>query len=321
MSTGDSESVFILPDILAEWPWKRNIHPLSGSQVKAEATVWIQSFNGFTLRVQRTFDVSNTHLLASLAYPMEDKDIFRVGCDLMNWFFLFDETTDILAPHKVQELAHIVTDALHNPDKTRPAGECVIGEATRQFSKSSLRYASAGARRRFVAAIEKFTASVTCQARDRALDYIRSIDEYFLVRRDTIGALPSFLVVEFRLNLPDEVFEDPDICSYDVEQARGDHGHNLVTILMHHKNLGLNEAMEWIGDHASMLVHNFLNDLNQVPFLRAEIQGQVERYLDGMGNWVRANDCWCFESGRYFEGGGLEIQKSRKLVLLPRIKL
>ncbi|KAG6872336.1 hypothetical protein C0995_010633 [Termitomyces sp. Mi166 len=312
MSSVFSESVFILPDILAQWPWKRNINPLSGSQVKAEATAWIQSFNAFTPHLQRAFDLGDNRELASL---------------LKN-----DEFTDIATPHGAQEMARIVMDAIHNPDKTRTAGECVIGEATRQFWKSSSKYASAGARHRLIEAIDKFTASVAQQAQDRALNYIRNIDEYFLVRRDTIGAMPAFAVLEFRLDLPAEVFEDPviqrltnvcvdmiilsnDICSYNVEQARGDDGHNLVTILMHHKNLGLNEAMEWIGDHASTLVHNFLNDLNHVPSFGEEIQGQVERYLDGMGNWVRANDCWHFEGGRYFAEGGLEIQKSRKVVL------
>ncbi|KAG6888360.1 hypothetical protein C0995_008947 [Termitomyces sp. Mi166 len=57
MTAEFSESVLILPDILAEWPWKRNINPLSGSQVKAEATEWIQSFIVSTPRMQQVFDI------------------------------------------------------------------------------------------------------------------------------------------------------------------------------------------------------------------------------------------------------------------------
>ena len=118
-------------------------------------------------------------------------------------------------------------DAIRNPDKERPIGECVIGEASRQYvlslfttiwidtvypqSDSGSYHPSVhseGARRRFIEGLDKFTTSVE-QARDRARNYVRNIDEYFLIRRESIGARPSFAVLEFRLNLPDEVFENP----------------------------------------------------------------------------------------------------------------
>ena len=88
---------------------------------------------------------------------------------------------------------------------------------------------------------------------------------------------------------------------------------------MHQENLSLNEAMKWIGDYYSKLVHKFLNDLRRVPYFGQEFQDEVIRYLDGLGNWVRANDCWHFESHRYFMTSGLEIQQSRTVVLLPRL--
>lgn len=76
--------------------------------------------------------------------------------------------------------------------------------------------------------------SVVQQAQDRTADYIRDIDSYFEVRRDTIGAKPSFAILEVHMNLPDDVFENPivktltstaidmliignDLCSYNVE--------------------------------------------------------------------------------------------------------
>lgn len=108
------------------------------------------------------------------------------------------------------------------------------------------------------------------------------------------------------------------MCSYNIEQARGDEGHNIVTIVMHNNNLGLSEAMSWIDKYHAKLVDNFLNDLHDVPSFGEKYQSGVDHYLDGLGNWVRANDCWSFESHRYFANDGLEIQRSRKVVLLPR---
>ncbi|KAG6876666.1 hypothetical protein C0993_001380 [Termitomyces sp. T159_Od127] len=251
----------------------------------------------------------------------------------MNWLTFFDESTDIATPEQAQKLAAISMDAMRNPGKARPVGECVIGEAARQFWDLSSQCATLSARRRFIQEMDKFTASVVQQAQDRAQNYIRNIDDYLLLRRDTIGAKPSFVLLEFKLNLPDEVFEDlviqrlvnicvdmiilsNDMYSFNVEQARRD-DHNIVTTLMHHENLDLEEAMKWIRDYASKLVQNFMDALNYVPYFGEEIQGDVKRYLDGLGNWVRANDSWSLECRRYFATGGMEIQQSRKAVLLP----
>ncbi|KAG5335594.1 hypothetical protein C0989_000920, partial [Termitomyces sp. Mn162] len=79
------------------------------------------------------------------------------------------------------------------------------------FWKLSMRYASEGASRRFIESIDEYTASVVQEAEDRAQSYIRSIDEYFHVRRKTVGVKPSLALFQFGLNLPDDVLEDPII--------------------------------------------------------------------------------------------------------------
>jgi Delta6-protoilludene synthase len=72
------------------------------------------------------------------------------------------------------------------------------------------------------------------QSFDRTHSHIRDIASYFDVRRDTIGAKPSFAINEVHFNLPDHVIEHPiiksltascidmliignDLCSYNVE--------------------------------------------------------------------------------------------------------
>lgn len=49
------------------------------------------------------------------------------------------------------------------------------------------------------------------QAADRTHKYIRTIQEYLEVRRDTIGAKPSFAILELDMNLPDEAIHHPVI--------------------------------------------------------------------------------------------------------------
>ena len=53
--------------------------------------------------------------------------------------------------------------------------------------------------------------SVVQQAADRTHAYIRDIDSYLEVRRDTIGAKPSFALLELGMDLPDEVINHPVI--------------------------------------------------------------------------------------------------------------
>ncbi|KAG6867045.1 hypothetical protein C0993_007245 [Termitomyces sp. T159_Od127] len=369
MTIDVSNTVFTLPDFLAAWPWKRKVNPGSNPEIKTKSLAWIQSFVASTPRLQQVFErgdfctyiaattlfsgkrSASTGLLASLAYPLEDEDVLRVACDLLNWYFLFDEFTDVATPQQVQEFAIVSMEALRNPEEARPVDECIIGEAARQFWHLSSQYASSGARRRFIEAMDTYTTSIVREAQDRAENYIRSLDEYVSLRRDTVGVKPSLVVLEFGLSLPDEFFDDPvvqrltnacvdivilsnvirtllsvhlalltlgeDVYSYNVEQARGD-GHNIVAILMHRENFALDQAMEWIGDYASRRVQNFLDDFGYVPDLGEEFRGDAKRYLDGLGNWVRAHDCWSFESRRYFATGGMEIQHSRKVALLPR---
>ena len=76
--------------------------------------------------------------------------------------------------------------------------------------------------------------SVVQQAADRNNNHIRDVDSYFEVRRDTIGAKPSFAINQLYMNLLDKVNNNPvikklcelcidmliignDLCSYKVE--------------------------------------------------------------------------------------------------------
>jgi hypothetical protein len=49
----------------------------------------------------------------------------------MNLFFLFDDYTDVENEAATKEMADIVQDALRDPHKIRPEGECILGEIAR----------------------------------------------------------------------------------------------------------------------------------------------------------------------------------------------
>ncbi|GBE81078.1 terpenoid synthase [Sparassis latifolia] len=329
---------FRLPDTLATWPWPREINPYY-DEVMAESSEWFRSFHAFSEKAQRAFDLCDFSRLASLAYPALTREQLRTGCDLMNVFFVFDEYTDNEPVDVVKQIAEISMDALRNPHKARPAGENVVGEITRQYWERGILTATPTAQRRFIGTWERFTASVIRQAEDRSQNHIRTIPEYLALRRYTIGGEPSYAMLELGLNIPDEAFYHPtmveltwvvtdmiivgnDIFSYNKEQAAGDDMHNIVTIAMNDLQTDIYGAMEWIDGFHRELVERFfdlwakLQELSWGP----EVDQEVPEYARGLAGWVRANDCWSFESGRYFGTKGLDIQKHRMVTLLPKSK-
>ncbi|KAF8919623.1 terpenoid synthase [Mucidula mucida] len=324
------------PDILESWPWPRRINSYF-AEVKVESDKWIEGFRAFDARGVKAFNKCNFGLLSSIAYPIASREHLRTGCDLMNLFFVFDDITDEADVETVQELANNVMDALRHPHRPRPSGESVVGEIARQFWARAIRTASPTSMKRFIDTFDAYVESVVDQAKDRSDDRIRTVDNYMELRRLTIGGKPSFALLELGMDLPDGVIEHPvmeklteialdliilgnDIYSYNKEQAANDDAHNIVTVIMYHHHETLSGAMDWIEREMRRLVDQFGRLMRVEPFWPEEFDDQVYEYINGLGNWVRANDSWSFESGRYFGNDGLRVQKERTIVLSPRSK-
>ena len=103
-----------------------------------------------------------------------------------------------------------------------------------------------------------------------------------------------------------------------MEQARGDDKHNIVTVVMIELGVGINGAFKWVEQYHDELVSRSLRAYSNLPW-RKETHPGILRYIDGLMNWVRANDSWSFESLRYFGEEGSKISESRVVTLLPRI--
>ncbi|KAI3614315.1 hypothetical protein WG66_000253, partial [Moniliophthora roreri] len=348
-------STYILPITLHDWPWARHLNPFYDT-CKEESAIWCASYGAFKGRSQQAFERCDFALLASLAYPLLNKglkvdfriesvidppdlcaDGNRIGCDLMNFFFVVDEYTDVASVEEARRLANIVMDALKNPHIPRPAGEWVGGEIARTFWLNSIKTGTPSFQRRFIREFNDYLDACVEQASDRSESRIRDLDTYFAIRRKTIGALPSFAVLGVHMNVPDEVFSDPiiqrlteltvdmiilcnDFCSYNVEQARGDDSHNIIRVVMDSHGTDVQGALNYISSLHDRLSKEFLETLPNVPtFGDATVDYEVSVYIEGLGNWVRANDCWSFESHRYFGSIGKEIQRSRVVELLPKV--
>ncbi|KAF7303042.1 Terpenoid synthase [Mycena kentingensis (nom. inval.)] len=320
-----------LPDILAAWPWPRKLNA-HYAECRPESQAWSHSFQIFSSpKAQRALDMCDPSLLGALAYPDVNRARCRVACDLIYVFGMFDESSDAMDAKSVQVWVDIIMDAMKNPDAPRPKGEPVIGEVMRSFWSNAIKVVSPTAQKRFVREFGIYAQACVDQARDRAEAGFRDIDSFMEMRREDVGAKPSFALIGMDQNIPDEVYDHPvlakarsiafygqDMYSFNVEQAKGD-DHNIVTLLIMHEKLSVQAAIDRVAGVHDGLAAQFLEISRTLPsFGTPELDAQARCVLDGVGNWIQANECWSFESMRYFWDAGLRVQRERVVELLPR---
>ncbi|KAF9002127.1 isoprenoid synthase domain-containing protein, partial [Cyathus striatus] len=200
----------------------------------------------------------------------------------------FVRYTDVADGKMADEMAARVVDASGTPTR-REEGDIVGNYETSLPPKfESIEH--------FITGFEEYIEAVAQEADDRAHKRIRTVKDYQQLRRGTTSGKAIFALIEFGLDLPEEVLDHPtvvrmteaalEICgitndmhSYRLEHARGLDGHNIITSIIHEHRLNL------------------------------------QIYVDGLGNWVRGNDCWCYESKRYYGDGG-EIVRQTGIITL-----
>ncbi|KAG2099845.1 terpenoid synthase [Suillus discolor] len=303
-----------LPDTMVNWPWPRTINP-HYEDVKAEVDASFRDFKALSPKSQEAFDKCDNVLLTALVYPEAPREHFRIACDLMNLFFIYDEYTDFKNDALTKEMADIVFDALQNPHKKRPEDECILGEIARQFWARAIQSASLSSQRHFLETCPAYLYAVVAEALDRGQDHRRSLDDYLKLRRKTVGVIPCFSILEMGIDLPDEVFYHPvimdlaeciidlalidnDMISYNKEQAVWDEGHNIISTIMFDLGLDVSGAMAWAAHYHTQVQKRFIDGLAKVPSWGPSVDVLVKEYLDGTAMWVRGNHSWCYETQR-----------------------
>ncbi|KAJ3566265.1 hypothetical protein NP233_g7106 [Leucocoprinus birnbaumii] len=324
-----------LPDLLAELPWPRLLSE-HYEEVRVESDAWIESFNPFNEKGRDAFRACDFTLLSALTYSPREKIIIRLGADLMNLFFTFDEYTDIQDHAGAIALRDIVDDAFHNPDKPRPEREVCLGAIAKDFWNRARAIVprNAPCLRHFLKDWEGFSRNVVQEAEDRANNRYRGFFDYLKVRRHTSGSYPTLALCEFGLDLPEEVYHHPmfvvlrdqaaelialinDVYSLAMERSRGLNWHNAVMLVMREQNASLPEAMDWILNYGRRVVRSFNANVDALPSWGPDVDRRVQIYIQGIAQNIRGVDDWTFESHRYFGPKGLEIKMTRTMSPFP----
>ncbi|KAI0306221.1 terpenoid synthase [Multifurca ochricompacta] len=325
-----------LPDPLAQWPWLRELNP-HYAEIKPESDAWLHGFESLDAKSQNSFDRCNFALLGALAYPFIDKERFRVACDLMALFYIFDEFTDKVDGTGARAFAEVVVDVFRNPQMERPHGESKLGEITRQFWLRAMQISSPSSQERFITSFAEYAYAVIDEASDRAKGSVRGITDYLRLTRLTAGPYPCFFPLEMDLDIPDEVMTHPsmellrslvaeslvlgnDLYSYNIEQAAGHGGHNIITVVMVEKGVNLDGALDWVADYHRQILSEFQAQYRVLPCWGPILDLKVKTYVERLACFIRGIDCWAFETERYFGTKGREIQIKRVVNLLPKVE-
>ncbi|KAG1813656.1 terpenoid synthase [Suillus subaureus] len=327
--------VIYLPDTMTNWPWPRAMNP-HFEVVKAEVDASFREFKALSAESQEAFDKCDSARLAALSYPNVSREHLRIACEFINVLIIVDEYTDVENAAVAEAMVDIVIDALHNPHKTRPEGECILGEIVRQFWARAIQTTTLPFQRHFIYSYTAYLRAVVVEALDRDEAHCRSIGDYIKLRRDTCATKPVIAIYEMGMDLPDEVFYHPiivklveciaelmlidnDMISYNREQATGDANHNLITIVMVELGLDRSGAMAWAARYHAEVEKRFTDSLAKVPSWGPLTDVLVKEYLDGMATWARANHCWSYETQRYLGTMGPEIKRTGLVPLLPKV--
>ncbi|KAF9472372.1 terpenoid synthase [Pholiota conissans] len=339
LPTTNAYPEYIIPDLLASWPWHElKIWPWIKKQktklMHGSRNSWLaKSPNLFNMLL--TPDIAD--LLASLAVSIQGREHLCISCDLLNLFFAFDEYTDAVNEEETTKIASDVMNAFRNTSSS--SSNSKIAEMARQFFERTVALVGSDTEgthmNHFISDFDAYAKSIIQEANDRVNGHIRSVEEYFILRRNTCGAKPCFSFFGLGLFIPQDVFEHPlivslaesaadliamtnDLHSYAVEHARGLDGHNVITAIMHQHALDFQGAVFWLSEYASTTISKFLADQKNMPSWGEQVDGGVEEYINRMARCVRGADACSYESKRYYGVKGAQVQKTRRTMLKLR---
>ncbi|EPQ52751.1 terpenoid synthase [Gloeophyllum trabeum ATCC 11539] len=324
---------FYLPDLLAVVPLQGSTNP-HYDKVSIESSAWVSSYNLFTNRKRLYFVLGSNELLVSHTYPYADRDQFRTCCDFVNLLFVIDEVSDEQNGSDARQTGLTYVNVMKDPSWDDGSA---LAKMTRDFRQRFMRHAGPGCLRRFLKHSEDYVEAVAKEAEYRERGEVLGRDAFRDLRRENSAVRLCFGLFEFCLgiDLPDEVFEDHtfmslywaacdmvcwsnDVYSYNMEQAKGIGGNNIVTVLMQAKNFTLQEASDYIGKYFTDLMQRFEADKKRLPSWGPEVDEAVAGYVRGMENWIIGNLEWSFETQRYFGANHAEVKHTRLITLLPR---
>ncbi|KAK4500492.1 hypothetical protein PRZ48_008681 [Zasmidium cellare] len=181
--------------------------------------------------------------------------------------------------------------------------------------------------------MERYTAGVLGQVRDTNDGRVRTIDEMIRLRRDSLGILPCFVLLQIGLPsiLPDFVVGLPlvkeveilctdlviihnDVVSYAKEESE-DVVHNLIACCRL-QGMSNSQAFDHLGQMLDERMDRLDYILHRLPSWGEKIDVEAAKYVQGCKDMVISNLHWSFRRERYFGRRAVGVRETRLIELL-----
>ena len=96
------------------------------------------------------------------------------------------------------------------------------------------------------------------------------------------------------------------------------HEANAVPVVMKETNIGVQEAIDYIGVLFEDLVNDFLKCKANLPSFGLEWDDVVPKFIALLEAWVIGNIIWSFETPRYFGEDGARVKETRVVKCGPQ---
>ncbi|KAI0325771.1 terpenoid synthase [Cubamyces sp. BRFM 1775] len=323
---------FTIPDLHAMTPFVGSFSP-HYAKVVSESSAWAARFPVLTEKQRVSYIDAASQLLAAHTYPYADEERFRGICDFMCILFMCDEITDDQNGEGAQKSGVTLYNAMKSLDYDDGSALCKL---VHEFNVRLLERCGPVTHRRFVEYWEMYLAAVTREAELRERGEILDPESYKKLRREGSSVRVCLVIAGYALGIdfPDEIFEHPammamhlaitdmvcwsnDLYSYNREQSMGHGCNNVLTVLMKHKGLTLQGAVDYVGEYWKTLIDRYLNAKKNLPSWGEKIDEDVARYAKGIEHWVIGTLDWSFEMPRYFGAERLEVKETRVVLIRP----
>ncbi|MFJ1455225.1 hypothetical protein [Nocardia sp. N2S4-5] len=263
-------------------------------------------------------------------FPYGSGDYLDLCCDILGWFFVFDDQFDTGGFDTAAENTIVALEALTEGAAASCPSPLVHG--FRDCWLRSTRNMSAAWRRRARISWTQYFASYRSEAVDRLIGSVLSPEDLLLVRRKSVGTetlydlaelscgeVPplvwhSSLVHSIRNLVTDIIIGVQDVYSLDKEIGSEARLSNLVVALATDRAISLDDAVRLVVDRAGEQCRALLELTGKVPRLSRSLglseaeSDTVARYLGALLAFTRGNYEWHRFAGRYRSAEPLALQ-------------
>ncbi|PYH95298.1 pentalenene synthase [Aspergillus ellipticus CBS 707.79] len=298
------------------------VNPLYKSVRKASEE-WLSRECSLDEAFQRRLRKTDFSYFCAIAAPEAEPEELRTIFDWGNWVFPFDDLFDEGWLKEDPERAQVVIDSLQagmvdeGEQAPVPADHPLVRVHNSVWHRVAKVRITHCIRRRFATTMGDYCNGCMAQVRKCSEAKLPSLEEMLSLRRQSAGVSPLFALVEYahKLDLPDFVFEcksiqeierigidlvllQNDMLSYCKEERDGV-SHNMVAICRHN-GMPAQMAFNHIGNMLTERYRDWYLALAALPTWGERVDADVQQYIRGVQNVVRANLHWSFRSGRYF---------------------